>query len=240
MRKTFSIGEVLGYGVHTFVDHLGLFLLSLLATMGTYLVLWFGYVLLMAMVLFVSVSPVIIDLFCWGRITPAALITLPAPFFIVITIGSLFFLFLFWGLQAGFIHLMLIIHDTNEGAVGDVFTRFYLAPRLFGAAFIFCLIVAGGLLLLVIPGIYWGLRFSLFPYFIVDEETDIMDALRKSYRITAHHEWKLLAIFLVLMLLNIIPLIGSTLFFFLLPIVCVYIYRKLTMQEPIIPPAIPV
>lgn len=240
MEKKFSVGEVFGYGFNTVIDNAWLLILSLLACAGTYLLLWASFVLLLALVFFTSCSTPIMNIFIWGKVSFITLSTIPFSVFLIIFIGMLFFLVIFWGLKAGFINLMFKIHDTGEGSVGDIFTRFYLAPRLFAAAILFGLILLGGLILLIIPGIYWAIRFSLFPYFIVDKELGAIEALRHSYRATAHYEWSLLAIFLLLVLLVAIPIIGGTLFFFMLPIVMVYIYRKLTSQPPIIPPSIPV
>jgi hypothetical protein len=238
MEKKFSVGDVFGYGFRTFIDHLGLLLLGLLACIGLYLSFWIFFASFVAFVFFASEATTIMNVFVWGKVNVTTLTSIPLPVFVVYTIGLLFFMFLFWGLQAGFINLMFKIHDTGEGSIGDLFTRFYLAPRLWGAACLFGLIFMGGLLLLIIPGIYWGVRFSLFPYFIVDQETSIMDSLRKSYVTTAHYEWHMLAIFLILSLLSAIPVVGSTLFFFMSPLVLVYTYRTLTAQIPIIPPTI--
>jgi len=95
------------------------------------------------------------------------------------------------------------------------------------------IIVGCGLLLLIVPGIYLAIRFSLYSFFIVDTNAGITDSLRYSYRATAHHALRLFGVFTILFLFNFIPVIGPVIAGFIVPIVCVYIYRKLTAHPPI-------
>lgn len=238
MQKTFTVGQAIGYGFNTIFDNFKLFFLSFLAIIGTYLSFFVAFLLLLALIVVTTTSITFIDFFC-GQATSIALIaTLPIPIFLVILFGICFFLYLICGLKVGLIQLVFNVHDKTESSVADIFSRFYLAPRLVGTALIFGLIVVGGLVLLIIPGIYWALRFSLFPYFIVDQETGIIDSLKKSYAITQGNVWQLLGVYIIIMLVAVVPLIGAFTSFLLVPIASVYIYRKLALQ-PIIPPAIP-
>ena len=54
------------------------------------------------------------------------------------------------------------------------------------ASLLYSFIILGGSLLLIVPGIYFGVRFRLFRYFI-SEGFGVMDSLRMSWRITDGH-----------------------------------------------------
>jgi hypothetical protein len=70
--------------------------------------------------------------------------------------------------------------------------------------------VIGGLILLIIPGIYFALRLSLAPYFLVDKNTDVMDAYKASWEATKGNTGKILGIIgvYILMVLPTITVIG--------------------------------
>jgi hypothetical protein len=46
------------------------------------------------------------------------------------------------------------------------------------------IIIAGGLILLIVPGIYWGLTYGLAPMVCAARKCGVLDALRESRRIT--------------------------------------------------------
>lgn len=56
--------------------------------------------------------------------------------------------------------------------------RYLLASILYTA------IVFGGMLLLVVPGIIWALKYQMYSFVIVDEEVGPVEALRKSAQLT--------------------------------------------------------
>jgi len=70
------------------------------------------------------------------------------------------------------------------------------------------LITAVGFILLIVPGIYFALRFSMVRYAIL-EGSGVMASLEKSGKLTHGVKWKLLGFFLVLGFINIL---GAILF----------------------------
>jgi len=69
---------------------------------------------------------------------------------------------------------------------------------LFGLI-LYTLITLVGTILLIIPGIIWGIKFQFFGYFIVDKGLEPIEALKRSAAITKGVRWSLL--FLALSLL---------------------------------------
>jgi uncharacterized membrane protein len=79
---------------------------------------------------------------------------------------------------------------------------------LFGS-FLYSILVQIGLLLLVIPGIYFMVKYQYFMYVLIENpDIGIWDSLVESGRITKGARWKLLAYFLV-SLGVIIPLFSA-------------------------------
>lgn len=97
-------------------------------------------------------------------------------------------------ISIGITKVMLRIHDGEPGRFGDIFA--YLGSwRILGyyilGAIIYAIITGIGVLLLIIPGIYLGLRLQFYTYLIVDREMGPVEALKKSWEITKGSAWNL-------------------------------------------------
>ena len=75
---------------------------------------------------------------------------------------------------------------------------FILASLLVGV------IVVIGLILLIVPGIMWALRYCFVPYLVMDKGLDVTAALSESATITYGHKWQLLGLGCLIALLNIL------------------------------------
>jgi uncharacterized membrane protein/DNA-directed RNA polymerase subunit RPC12/RpoP len=97
-----------------------------------------------------------------------------------------------------------------RGQPPDLTTIFSGGPKLLTAILayiLFILIVIGGFLLLIIPGIIFALMFSQFLYLIVDRNVGVMDSLNLSKEITRGNKATLFAIGLLLGLLFVAAII---------------------------------
>ena len=88
----------------------------------------------------------------------------------------------------------------NKGGEPD-FKDIYSAGPYFGkfilAAILYFLLVFAGLILCVIPGIYWGIKYHFFGYFIIEQGMNPLDALKRSGEITKGSKWNLLVLFII-------------------------------------------
>src|SRR5690348_2514010 len=66
------------------------------------------------------------------------------------------FLLFFAGLEAGFLQLCNALYDGGEPTFADTFRHLDLGPKFLAGQLIYGLIVLVGLVLLIIPGLYWG------------------------------------------------------------------------------------
>ena len=110
-------------------------------------------------------------------------------------------------LKMGSIKYFLKAHDNPEAAeIEDLW-----APHPFWEFFIAGLVVGGivlvGLILLIIPGIMWSLRFMFVPYLIMDRKLEMSEAFSESGRITKGHKWQLFALLLALGGINVLGIL---------------------------------
>ncbi len=89
----------------------------------------------------------------------------------------------------------------------DLVSNYKLFWKYTGASILYALIVMGGLILLIIPGIIWALKYKMFSYLIIDKNMGIMEAFRESARLTKGNRWSLLGFIIVGGLINIAGLL---------------------------------
>lgn len=69
---------------------------------------------------------------------------------------------------------------------------------------LYCLIVAGGLILLIIPGIIWAVQFGYAGYVVLDEGLSPVDALKRSAQLTRGSRTELVLLALLLIGVNLL------------------------------------
>jgi uncharacterized membrane protein len=134
--------------------------------------------------------------------------------------------------QMGLIKISLKFCDGIKGQMDDLLSSFDILITFIAGSVLYFLIIIGGLILLIIPGIIWGVKLSLFPYFIVEKSLGPVQALRASSEATTGSAWDLFLFGLLLGLMNLAGalclLVGL---FATIPtsmIAYAYVYRKLT------------
>ncbi len=152
-------------------------------------------------------------------------------------------LFMFWIGTTQALFYLELLHD-KELELGAALKNGW--KRFFGflwTSILTGLIVFGGLLLFIVPGIVWGLRYFFAPLVFLSEGVSGKAALRRSAELTRDVRWVLLArvyvlsiIGFVLGLLQLIPLVGPFVFvpFFTTPIIALlswYLLREFTVAK---------
>lgn len=142
----------------------------------------------------------------------------------------------------GVIKITLKFHDGQKGKIADLFSCFHLFFKYLLGSVVYGLIVLAGLILLIVPGIIWAIKFQFFGYFIVDKKLDPIESLKQSAKITKDAKWTL---FLFGLLLGLINFLGALLFlvglFATVPATMmarVFVYRKLLSQAGETPQAV--
>lgn len=138
-------------------------------------------------------------------------------------------------LSIGAIKIVLDFLDGKKGDYKDLFSQTSLFVKYLGASLLYGLIVIGGCLLLIVPGVIWALQFQFFGYFIVEQKLGAIDALSKSSEITRGHKGNLFLLWIVFFLVNLAGLFALVIGLFVtIPIVMIatgYVYKKLRDEQ---------
>lgn len=138
--------------------------------------------------------------------------------------------------KMGATQLALKAHDNAESVTfGNLW-----APHPFwkyiGGSILVGIIVVIGLILLIVPGIIWALRYMFVPYLIMERKLTPFAALKESARITYGHKWQLLGLLGLIVLINILGaillLVGLLVSIPVSSLAMVHTYRTLSGQAP--------
>ena len=104
--------------------------------------------------------------------------------------------------EAALLRVALRLRQAGRWDLGDLALAVRLAPRFFLAKMIYLLMVASGLLLVILPGVYLAVRFAPWGLAMVGGEHRPLEALRTASALTRGSRWRLLGFGLLLMLVN--------------------------------------
>ncbi len=131
--------------------------------------------------------------------------------------------------------LKLCDHPDEEPKIADIFACSALFWRFFFGSILYSLIVFGGLLLFIIPGVIWGVQFQFFSYAIVQKRLGIIAAFEESSRVTKGAKWDVFAFGFVLMMMNLMVALFSFGFGLLLSIpvtIMAQAFAYRTLEDP--------
>ncbi len=136
-------------------------------------------------------------------------------------------------LEMGVMRIFLNLAEGKPGLWPDLLSQYPLFFKYLFGQILYTLIVIAGLILLVIPGIVWSIKFFFFGYAVLDKKMGPIDALKESYRITSGAELELFLLGLVMtgvVILGVIPFIGVGLLLTIPTAMAAvaHVYRKLS------------
>lgn len=111
-------------------------------------------------------------------------------------------------LQSGFIAASFRIVREKTADISDLFAQKSVWTNYFLALIAYQLLVALGIILLIVPGIYWALKYSQVLYLIVDKKVGVSEAFNMSGRMTQGMLLKLVGFGLISIPLNLIGLLA--------------------------------
>lgn len=108
-------------------------------------------------------------------------------------------------LSMGWIRVCLLLHDRREASLARVFeVSLPLYLNFLITMTIYVLVVALGVVLLVVPGVLWGIRYGLAPFLVIDQGLDPWTALRRSGDLTEGAKEELFLFGLLLLGVNLL------------------------------------
>ncbi len=136
-------------------------------------------------------------------------------------------------LSMGIINVMLEFVDGKKPELKDL----YYKKKVFNfilASILRPLIVIAGLILFIIPGVIFAIKFQFSEYLIVDKKMDAIESLQASWEMTKGVKWNLFLFGLLLGLINLLGLlcliVGLIITVPLSMLATAYVYRKLLSQ----------
>lgn len=134
--------------------------------------------------------------------------------------------------QPGLIGIALKVVAGSAPRFDDLFSQTRVALKFFCGSFLYNVIVFVGLLLLVVPGVIWSLKFSFWQYALVDKNAGILESFHASSRMTAGYKKSLFVLYVYLGALNVLGILALGVGLFvtapLTILVLARVYRKLS------------
>ncbi len=96
-----------------------------------------------------------------------------------------------------FTKVTLQLSNKEAAGSGDFFSFLGSFIDFVFASILYWLIVLGGLILLIVPGIIWAIKFGQFGYLIIDKGANPIEALKESSQITTGVKWDLFKFYLL-------------------------------------------
>jgi uncharacterized membrane protein len=143
------------------------------------------------------------------------------------------FLIFVAGLEVGLLQVCLALYDGEEPTFADSFAHLALGPKFLAGQTLYLLAALIGLLLLVVPGVYLGVRYALFGFCMAAGETNLVRSFQQSAILSTGEQGYLLRVLFVLFVLNVV---GASLLvlglFITVPVsllMMTAVYRKLSI-----------
>lgn len=147
-------------------------------------------------------------------------------------------------ISIGLIKIALIFLNKKKPEFKELFNFKGSFWRFVGGSILYALIVAAGFILLIVPGIYWAIKYQWFGYCIVDQKLGPAQALKRSAQMTDTVKWQLLGFGLVMTGVNILGFLCLFIgLFATIPttlLASAFVYRKLLSQTESAQATIPV
>jgi uncharacterized membrane protein len=136
----------------------------------------------------------------------------------------------------GLVKIALSFCDGRKPPFATLFDAWDCFWRIVGATVLYILIVSAGIILLIVPGIVWAVKFSLCYYFIIDKGLGPVEALKASSRTTMGVKWRLFGFGILCALINLLGMLCLLVgVFATYPTVLTaraLVYRQLSAQTP--------
>lgn len=132
----------------------------------------------------------------------------------------------------GFATVAVIAAKGQKIQFQDFFSKFNLFFHYLVASVLYSVILAVGLVLLIVPGIYWGIKYALFPFMVVENKAFGWTALKLSAQATYGAKWDLFGLYVAILLILFAGLLTFGLGLFIaIPLTWIaqaYAWKKLT------------
>jgi hypothetical protein len=106
-------------------------------------------------------------------------------------------------LTVGWYFLCLKLVKGRSAKVVDVFSGFVRFGQVWLTQFFWFLIMVAGMILLIVPGIVWGIKYGLSLFAVMDKSLSAKESIKFSGRITYGYKKKLFEVFMIVIGLSL-------------------------------------
>jgi membrane-anchored glycerophosphoryl diester phosphodiesterase (GDPDase) len=135
-------------------------------------------------------------------------------------------------LDIGLVKIALKLVSNQVPSLDDLYNHYPLFWKYLGGSILTFLIVLGGIILLIIPGVIFGIRLQFVSYLIIDKGMGPIEAIKKSWQVTRGNTIRLLFFGLTLAGINILGalalLVGLLWTIPTSTLASAHVYKKLT------------
>lgn len=135
----------------------------------------------------------------------------------------------------GLIVISLKFVDNKKPVFSDIYKHYSLLLNYFLGSLLYGLVTIGGFLLLIVPGIIWGIKYQYTTYLIIDRKMGPVEAFKKSGQITYSVKLKLFWLglaFIGITILGVLALgIGAIVAWPVISLAGAYVYRRLSPKS---------
>lgn len=152
---------------------------------------------------------------------------------------SFLFSILSWLVQMvtgiGVIVISLKLVDGKKPELADIYKHYNLLLNYFLGSLIYGLVTVAGFILLIVPGIIWGIKYQYTTYLIIDKKMGPIEAFKKSGHLTKGVKIKLFWLGLAFIGITILGLLliglGLVIAWPVISLAGAYVYRKLSPKN---------
>jgi hypothetical protein len=129
-------------------------------------------------------------------------------------VAHLAFLIFVAGMEVGFLRMCIALSEGREPQFADTFAHLTFGLKFLTGQILYLLMVVIGLLLLIVPGVYLGVRYAMFGFCLAAGETNLARCFQQSAILSTDAKPFLLRVLVVLLILNVLgaSLLGLGLF----------------------------
>jgi uncharacterized membrane protein len=135
----------------------------------------------------------------------------------------------------GLIRIALNFVEKKPSTYSDLFTYYNRTVNYMATSILYGMIIVAGIILLVIPAFYWGIRFQFFSYLVTEKNLGPIQALKASWQLTAGHTWQLFVYGLIVMGINLLGVLALFVgMFWAIPttqVATAYLYKNLSKKN---------
>lgn len=131
----------------------------------------------------------------------------------------------------GIIVVTLKFVDRKKPEIEDLYQHYSYFLNYILSSIIYCLIIIAGLILFIIPGIYWAIKYQFYKFYVVDKKMGPWEAIKASGHLTRGNKWKLLWMDIVFALISLLGVlvfgVGTLVAMPIVSLAGAKVYRKL-------------